>query len=106
MGEIAMTDRLRTLTQKVWFCLEKHPETRSDDRELIKTLYDEFYGVWSEPFYMVLNRKELPSFESIRRCRQKIQEENEDLRAEKPIEDRRLDAQKEYIEYALGEEWW
>lgn len=95
-----MTERLRTLTQKVWFCLDKYPETRADDRDLIKTLYDEFYGVCNEPFYMVLNRKDLPSFESIRRCRQKIQEENEDLRADKETEDKRLKVQIDFIEYA------
>lgn len=96
--------RLRNITQMVWWCLDHFPETRGDDRELIKTLYDEFYGVWNEPFYMVLNRKELPSFESIRRCRQKIQEENEDLRADKATEDKRLEAQREYIAYARGED--
>ena len=82
------------------YCLERFPETRADDRELVKVLYDEFYSVWSEPFYMVMNRKDLPTFESIGRCRRKIQEENEDLRAEKPVEDRRLEAQIDFIEYA------
>ena len=100
MGEVAMTENLRTLTQKVWFCLDRYPETRADDRELIKVLYEEFYSVWAEPFYMVMNRHDLPSFESIRRCRQKIQEENEDLRADKATEDRRLEAQIDFIEYA------
>ena len=84
-----MSKRLRNITQMVWFILDRYPETRGNDRELIKVLYDEFYSVWSEPFYMVMNRHDLPSFESIRRCRQKIQEENEDLRAVK--------------EFALGE---
>ena len=95
-----MSKRLRNITQMVWFILDRYPETRGDDRELIKVLYDEFYSVWSEPFYMVMNRHDLPSFESIRRCRQKIQEENEDLRAVKEVEDKRIAAQREYIEYA------
>ena len=99
-----MSKRLRNITQMVWFILDRYPETRGDDRELIKVLYDEFYSVWSEPFYMVMNRHDLPSFESIRRCRQKIQEENEDLRAVKEVEDKRIAAQREYIAYARGEE--
>ena len=99
-----MSKRLRNITQMVWFVLDRYPETRGDDRELIKVLYDEFYSVWSEPFYMVMNRHDLPSFESIRRCRQKIQEENEDLRAVKEVEDKRIAAQEEYIAFARGEE--
>lgn len=99
-----MSEKLKTITAMVWWCLEYVPETRADDRKLIEILYDEFYGVWDEPFYMVLKRKELPSFESIRRCRQKIQEEHEELRADKATEDRRLEAQKDYIDYARGEE--
>lgn len=99
-----MSEKLKTITAMVWWCLEYAPETRADDRKLIEILYDEFYGVWDEPFYMVLKRKELPSFESIRRCRQKIQEEHEELRADKATEDRRLEAQKNYIDYARGEE--
>ena len=98
-----MSERLRGITQRVWWCLEFFPETRANDRKLIEVLYDEFYGVNDEPFYMVLRRKDLPSFESIRRCRQKIQEEHEYLRADKETEDKRLEAQKDYIDYAKGE---
>ena len=104
MGEVDMKKRLRQITQMVEFCLDRYPETRSSDRELIKVLYEEFYSIWAEPFYMVLNRNDLPSFESIRRCRQKIQEEHEEYRAVKPIEDKRIEAQIDFIEYARGEE--
>lgn len=98
-----MAIKLRNVTQMVWWCLDFYPETRADDRELIKVLYDEFYGVCNEPFYMVLRRRDLPSFETIRRCRQKIQEENEDLRADKETEEKRLEAQVDFIEYAKGD---
>ena len=103
MGEIAMKKRLRQITQMVEWCLDRYPETRSSDRELIKVLYEEFYSVWGEPFYMVMNRHDLPSFESIRRCRQKLQAEHEEYRAVKPVEDRRIEVQADYIEYARGE---
>ena len=101
-----MKEKLRNVTQMVWYCLDRYPDTRGDDRRLIEILYDEFYGVWDDPFYKVVNRKDLPSFETIRRARQKIQQENEDLRADKATEDLRLNVQKDYIEYARGEERW
>lgn len=95
-----MSKNLHNVTQMVWWILENYPETRADDRKLIEILYDEFYGVWDVPFYVAIRNKELPSFETIRRCRQKIQEENEDLRADKETEQKRLDAQVDFIEYA------
>ena len=91
---------LKTLTRKVWYILERYPEARSSDRKLIELLYNKFYGMWDQPLYIVLRNGDLPSFESIRRCRQKIQEENEDMRAESPVEDVRIAKQEEYIEYA------
>ena len=99
-----MMDRsMRTLTQKVWWCLQNHPETRSSDRSLILTLYSEFYGVFSTPFYKVMDDGDLPSFESIRRCRQKIQQEIEELRADKAVEDVRIAKQEDFIEFAKGD---
>lgn len=98
-----MSKRLHNITQMVWHCLELYPETRSSDRSLILHVYSEFYGVFSQPFFKVIDNTDLPSFESIRRCRQKIQEENEDLRADKPVEDVRIAKQEEYIEYAKGD---
>ena len=98
-----MSEDLRNVTQKVWWCLEHYPETRSSDRKLIELLYDEFYGVWAAPFYEVLRNNELPSFETIRRCRQRVQQEREDLRADEPVEAVRIAKQEEYIAYARGE---
>ena len=95
-----MSEDLRNVTQKVWWCLENYPETRSSDRKLIELLYDEFYGVWAAPFYEVLRNNELPSFETIRRARQKVQQENEDLRAVDPVEEVRIAKQEEFLEYA------
>ena len=50
-----------------------------------------------------MENTELPSFESIRRCRQKIQEEHPEYRAVKPVEDVRIKKQEEYIEYSREE---
>ena len=74
-------DNMTNITQMVWYCLQKYPETRSSDRSLILTVYSEFCGVFSQPFFKVMDNTDLPSFESIRRARQKSQSENEDLRA-------------------------
>ena len=48
----------------------------------------------------MLDRNDLPSFESIRRARQKLQSEWEYLRADKPVEDIRIAKQEEFLEYA------
>ena len=94
---------MNNITQMVWYCLENHPETRSSDRSLILTIYSEFYGVFSQPFFKVLDRNDLPSFESIRRARQKIQAEWAYLRADEPVEDARIAKQEEFLEYARKE---
>lgn len=93
-------DNMSNITAMVWHCLEKYPETRNSDRSLILTVYSEFCGVFSQPFFKVMDNTDLPSFESIRRARQKIQAENENLRAVKPVEDARISMQEEYIRYA------
>ena len=92
---------LKRMMDKVEWCLEKYPKTREDDRILIGVVYTRFYGVdIMTPLRDILLDEELPSFESIRRCRQKVQEKNENLRARGVIEEMRLDAQKNFIEFA------
>lgn len=98
-----MDRSMRNITQKVWYCLQNYPETRSSDRSLILHVYQVFYGVFTTPFYKVMDDTDLPSFESIRRARQKIQAEVEELRAVKPVEDVRIAKQEEYIEYSREE---
>ena len=95
-----MTD-LKRMQDKVEWCLEKYPKTRENDRVLIGTVYTRFYGVdIMTPLRDILLDDELPSFESIRRCRQKVQELRGDLRAKDEVEQMRFDAQKDFIEYA------
>lgn len=93
--------RVREVTPKVVDMLKNNPATRSNDRLLIREIYTKCYGVNPyAPFAEVMMRKDLPSFESIRRARQKVQEYCEDLRAEEPVESIRIAEQEEYIEYA------
>ena len=93
--------RVREVTPKVLQMLKEHPATRSNDRLLIREIYTKCYGVNPyAPFGEVVMRNDLPSFESIRRARQKVQEYCEDLRAEEPTESIRIAEQEEYMEYA------
>ena len=93
--------RVREVTPKVIEMLKKHPATRSNDRLLIKMIYTDYYKVNPySPFGEVVMRTDLPSFESIRRARQKVQEYCEDLRAEEPVESIRIAEQEEFLEYA------
>jgi len=96
-------NRLKNVSDMVFHCLTLYPDTRNSDRDLILRLYEDFYNIYEQPFYKVMCDSRLPSFESIRRTRQKIQEEYEELRAVKPVEDARIAKQEEYIAYANGE---
>ena len=92
---------LYKLSEMVRSELEQRPETRSSDRMLIHSVYRDYYGIVNDKWSNVILNKDLPSFESIRRCRQKLQAKHEDLRAVEKIEQLRFDNQKEYIEYAI-----
>ena len=94
--------RLKRMQDKVEYLLAQYPATRDDDRKLIGAVYTVFYGVdVNAPFKDILLNDKLPNFETIRRCRQKAQEENEALRGKRDKE--RIDRQKEYMEFAKGE---
>lgn len=93
--------RLKTVAKMVENILRNYPVTRDDDRELIRYLYARYYGInYYMPFGKVITNTDLPSFESIRRTRQKLQADNEELRGSKRKEDARLEAQADYIEFA------
>lgn len=96
--------RVREVTPKVFDTLKTYPETRSDDKELLLKVYTKYYHVFlAEPFYKVMRRKDLPSMESIRRARQRIQEYYPDLRASEPAESIRIAEQEDYINYSREE---
>lgn len=95
--------RILTIHQMVEAIMKEYPGTRDNDRELIQTLYGKYYGVdYYKPWGAVIRDRNLPSFESIRRCRQKLQEQNEELRGSKASEEARLNKQEEYLEYVEG----
>lgn len=81
-----MTTNLTNVKSMVLFELTERPETRDSDRLLIYWIYRDYFNVWdNEAFFNVIMRKDLPSFETIRRCRAKIQAERPDLRAKENV---------------------
>ena len=95
--------KLMTVHKMVSQVLKDTPETRNSDKLLIVEIYKRYYGIgphqrWDEVFM----RKDLPNWESIGRCRRKIQEEDETMRAVKEVADTRYENQREYIDYALN----
>lgn len=84
--------------------LTDNPKARDDDRELTLVLHTRYYDINPYSCYCEVMRNEnIPSQESIGRCRRKIQEKDETLRGSKAKEQIRLDKQEEFIEYALND---
>ncbi len=71
------------LKKKVRTILEKQPSTRDNDNLLIAMIWSsETKETFTDEFLKKLAYGELTSSESIRRTRQKLQEENENLRGD------------------------
>ena len=93
----------KKVAPKVYEILKQYPETRSDDRLLMDIFYETYYKLATCPLYRVFELQRegrVPTFESVRRARQKLQETNEDLRGTKESEDARMAMQEEYLEFA------
>ena len=99
--------KLSKLEPVVKMVLEEFEETRSDDFKLIYSVYREldFAHTTRELFYEIMMNHDLyklPPFESITRCRRKLQKEYEELRPKKEVQDARLNETSEYISYAIN----
>lgn len=96
--------RAKAVEPKVLDALKNYPWTRENDRDLILYVYRVFYDVGiNDRFTAVMMRKDLPSFESIRRARQKLQAKYPELRATDKVEAIRSAEQEDYRKYAKGE---
>ena len=96
--------RLYKLEDMVRTILSENPRARDDDRELTLVLHTRFYNINPYSCYCELMRNDnIPSQESIGRCRRKIQEQDEALRGSRAKEKIRLEEQESYIEYALDD---
>lgn len=99
-------DTLNKMKEKVTFLLETYPKLRDDDFLLIGAVYSQFYNVeHSDSFLDVMkhhDEKHLPSFESIRRTRQKVQEERLDLCSSKAKQREKQISFNNYYDFAKG----
>ena len=92
--------RLDTYKDLIKDLLTEYPQLRGNDRRLYlaviwKLGYD--LNVSVKDFF---NDDSYPNYESIRRCRQKTQEEHPELLPEDKIQELRDQAQKEYLQFA------
>ena len=78
--------KIFNLITEVQNALQKHPALRDDDNRLIANIWfkklpniDQLSG---RDILMIIAKGKLPSFESISRCRRKIQQEDKSLRGE------------------------
>lgn len=97
-------EKLKTMQQRIEFCLETYPLCRDDDNILIGTVLSIFYNVDVKHITLkeTLLRTDLPSFETIRRCRQKAQEQRPELRGTSYAQKKRKDNEKRVREYVRG----
>lgn len=93
-----------TIHNMVLTVLSEVPETRSNDRLLISEVYNRYFDIVNQAFWQVMEEygKALPSFETITRCRRKIQETHPELRTTPVVEKGRDDRQIDFKEYANG----
>ena len=97
-------EKLKTMQQRIEFCLETYPMCRDDDNILIGTVLSIFYNVDVKHITLkeTLLRSDLPNFETIRRCRQKAQEQRPELRGTRYAQKKRKDNEKRVREYVRG----
>lgn len=96
--------RVKDVEKVVKRVLTERPETRGDDFLLLLLVYSEYYAQIPYELFgnVMVHHKEigLPPFESVRRARQKIQAECEELKAPERVRKARAEKEVEYREYA------
>lgn len=95
---------LKAIKPQIEYLLKKHPCLRDDDFLLVGMVYHTYFGIGYEDGFLdvMKHHKErgLPSFETIRRTRQKVQEENTALESSKAKKKERQMAFNEFYEFA------
>ena len=83
--------------------LENYPQTRNSDNLLYLTVIDEIgKGNSDKPISLILMNLEelgLPCFETVRRTRQKIQAQRDDLKAIDKVQDFRTEREIQFREF-------
>lgn len=100
----ANMDTLNKMKEKITYLLEKYPKLRDDDFLLIGAVYSQFYNVENSDSFLEImkhhDERHLPSFESIRRTRQKVQEERLDLCSSKAKQREKEKSFARYYDFA------
>lgn len=85
--------------------LQENESARADDFELIAYVYNKIRPDLKDySFNAVMlghNELKIPPFETIRRTRQKLQAEHEELRPSKDVQIARINKTADYIKYAI-----
>jgi len=101
-----MADTLNTMKGKVTYLLENYPILRDNDNLLIGMVYKEYYGItYADSFLDIMkhhDERHLPNFETIRRVRQKVQEERIDLCSSKAKQREKQISFTNYYDFAKG----
>ena len=92
-------DNLKNIKKLVTEELKQNPVSRKSDQILFLNVCDRMgVDTFQSLDYLTLTHQ-MPSAESVRRCRQKIQREHPELKDEKTVE-RRAELEEEYRAFA------
>jgi hypothetical protein len=91
---------LNQVKTQVEYTLQNYPETRNNDKLLQVTVLKNFYGVKSIDDIL---KPKVPSLESIRRCRQKLQSEGQYTSSE-AVKLARQQQEEAYRQFASAKE--
>lgn len=99
-----MRDKLPRIMKTVEFYLLKNKQCRADDDYLYMCIVRDICNKTGRPFATLTFKEAMehgaeygfPNRETIRRCRQKAQELNPDLRPKKPVIQKRKELEMEY----------
>ena len=91
--------------------LENELEAREDDMKLYYLFCTKYGFLNDSSFTRIFKDKEyrksvgLAVFESVSRCRRKLQADHENLRPTKKVEEARINKTSEYISYAINDNY-
>jgi len=97
---------MRYLKEKIEYCLQKYPETRNSDIKLTNSIWVEYYGdklikINDRLLVHLTDLYELPTQESVKRIRAKLNEQGFYLpTSEEVLKQRRLLEKKYRLEYS------
>ena len=101
--------KLRNLTELVKTIMEQQPETRSSDNLLYLEVLRHYTDVTGKQtlnlpvwvLYQHMTEWNIPSIETVGRCRRKAQQENPHLKAKSEVKGFRYDKETEFVEFAV-----